>query len=486
MALEALLYPKTVAVIGASDHPGRLGHNIFRSLEGARARVYPVNRRVDTIDGVPAYGSIAEVPERIDCAVIAIPASATPAVARECAQHGVGVIIPIASGFSEAGPEGASLERELCDALAGSKTRLLGPNTLGVVVPRDGLDTLFLARERSPRPGPGSVALISQSGSVSVALLERFAQEGLGISACVGLGNRADIDELELLDAFRTDGHTNVIALYLETFKDGRALLDTTQRLSVSKPLVVLKGGLTARGSVAASSHTGRLAAGSPDVVRRALWQGGWVIASDEVELTDFAKVLSLAPPLQRGRIAVVSSGGGYGVLATDLIEGDFGDRLSMATPSEEVQAKIEELTNGLAATGNPIDLTGSSQDSWYAECLTWLQAEKAVDGIIAFVQFEPPGITPAIFDVIASRIREGSKPVVLGVLAGAKTEEAVREFARRGVAAYPTIRRAIASLAALQDRARLLARLGSESMPAFAQPARSHQPSVNPAGPHR
>jgi len=474
-----------VAVIGASAHPGHLGYNIFRSLSSARARVYAVNRRVDSIEGHPAYRSIAEVPERIDCAVIAIPAAATPEVAKECAECGVGVIIPIASGFSEGGPEGAKLERELCDALAGSQTRLLGPNTLGVVVPHDGLDTLFLERDRSPRPGEGSVALISQSGSVSVALMERFAEEGLGISAAVGLGNRADIDELELLEAFRDDPRTTVVSLYLETFKDARALLTMSRPLSRAKPLVVLKGGLTARGSAAASSHTGRLAAGSPEVVRRAFWQGGWIVADDEVELTDFAKVLALAPPLQGGRLAVVSSGGGYGVLATDLIEGDFGDRLSMATLGEPIQVRIEELTGGLAATANPIDLTGSTQDSWYSECLTLLQREESVDGILAFVQFEPPGITQAVYDLVAARMRESTKPLVLGVLAGSRTAEAVREFARRGVAAYPTIRRAIASLACLRERSHLLARPAPEASSGPARPRRRARPSAKAAGTH-
>ncbi|HJX04603.1 MAG TPA: CoA-binding protein, partial [Thermoplasmata archaeon] len=246
--LDVLFDPSSVALIGASANPAKLSNVALRNLKKGKFRLYPVNPREDEILGLRCYASVLEIPGDVDMALISLPAAATVQSIRECVEKGVKVVIVSASGFRESGPEGRELEEELVSAIRGSDTRILGPNTMGVLVPRSGLDTFFIPRERSERPGRGGTAILSQSGAVSVSSMEKARAAGLGVSACVGLGNEADITENDVLEILRDDPETLCIAMYLESFSDGRAFHSLARGISPSKPIVVLKSGRTMSG----------------------------------------------------------------------------------------------------------------------------------------------------------------------------------------------------------------------------------------------
>lgn len=292
-ALDSLLRPKSVALIGASANPRKLSHIALKNLSKGRFKLFPVNPNDERILGLKCYPDVLSVPGHVDLAVISLPASASVEEVRQCVEKRVGAVIVSASGFGESGIEGKKLEAELKDAIRGSSTRLLGPNTMGVYVPSIGLDTLFIPKERSARPGKGTIAMLSQSGAVSVSFLEKAAEVGMGVSACIGLGNKIDINENELLQFLVEDRTTRCIALYLESFSDGRGFIDIAREAAKVKPLVVLKSGRTKAGSAAAMSHTGALASSSDVMVNGVMRQIGVVRAYDEVDLIDMAKALS-------------------------------------------------------------------------------------------------------------------------------------------------------------------------------------------------
>ena len=321
--LSALVGPESVALIGASANPAKLSHIALVNLKRGRFRLYPVNPNEDEILDLKCFHSVLDIPETVDLALVSLPAESTIQPVRECVQKGVKVVIVSASGFRESGSEGRLLEEELVKATHGSRTRLLGPNTMGVLVPRSGLDTFFIPRERSERPAPGETAILSQSGAVSVSSMEKARAAGLGVSACIGLGNKADLTENDVLEVLKEDPNTRCIAMYLESFSDGRAFTALASNITPSKPIVLLKSGRTKSGARAAGSHTGALAASSETLVDGALAQAGVVRAYDEEELIDIVKAFSLVGQLRGDRICVVASAGGYGVIASDFIESE-------------------------------------------------------------------------------------------------------------------------------------------------------------------
>ncbi|MGQ9588357.1 MAG: CoA-binding protein, partial [Thermoplasmata archaeon] len=225
--LEPLFRPKTVALIGASANPTKLSYTELENLSKGGFRLYPVNPKETEILGLRCYPSVLDIPDEIDLVVVSLPAKSSVEVTKECVQKGVKMIIVTSSGFKESGHEGAQLEQALVGSIRDTPTRILGPNTMGIYVPSTGLDTLFIPREKSARPGAGPIAMLSQSGAVSVSFLEKAAASGVGISACVGLGNKCNIDENELLQYLSKDAETRCAALYLESFSDGRKFLDT-------------------------------------------------------------------------------------------------------------------------------------------------------------------------------------------------------------------------------------------------------------------
>ena len=459
--LDVLLGPSSVALIGASANPEKLSNVVLANLKEGKFKTYPVNPREKEILGLRCYSSVLEIPGEVDMAVVSLPAEASLGPVSDCVQKGIELVIVTASGFRETGPEGGSLEEALVSAVRGSKTRLLGPNTMGLLVPRSGLDTFFIPRERSPRPGVGETAILSQSGAVSVSSLEKVRAAGMGVSSCVGLGNKADVTENDLLELLAEDPQTRCIAMYLESFSDGREFARLAAKMTVAKPIVLLKAGRTRSGARAASSHTGALSSSSDVLVDGALSQAGVVRAYDEEELIDIAKAFVLKGHLEGDRICVVASAGGYGVIASDLIESEnHGASLHMAELSDETKERLRRVVPGYSSVSNPVDLTAAVTDGMYDSVLEILQEDRNVDGIMMSLELQPPNVTAELLEVARRRSMSGTKPIVISVFAGESTDSLVKSLGEQRVLAYPTIWRAIRAMAALSRRGTRLRRL--------------------------
>lgn len=459
-SLEPLFDPRSVAVIGASTVPGKIGNTTLTSLMAGHRDVYPVNPHEKEILGSRCYASIADVPADIEVALIALPSRLSVDSVRECVDKGVKFVIVASSGFGESGPEGRELEAQLVEAIQGSGTRILGPNTMGLFVPATELDTLFVTPERSRRPKVGPIGVISQSGAVAVSFLEKAESCGVGVSACVCLGNRCDIDELELIGHFARDDDTKCIAMYLESFSDGRELVKCAREVAREKPLVLLKAGRTRAGSRAARLHTGSLAASPEVVVGGAMRQAGVVRVSDEEELADISMAFAVADHIDGGRVCIVASAGGFGVIAADLVESDSErSALRVAELSESTKRRLRELMPMFTSPSNPVDLSAGVTDQSYDEVLGVLQSDPGIDVILMSLELQPPGVSESLIDVAARRASSGEKPIVVSVFAKDQNA-ALRKVVSSGVVAYPTIRRSIRSIAALAERGKNLERL--------------------------
>jgi acyl-CoA synthetase (NDP forming) len=455
--LDALLRPKSVAVLGASTHSEKMGHIVLKNLSKGRFALHPVNPNEKEVLGLRCYPSISEVPGEVDLAILVLPATASENSVRECVLKGVHVVIVTSSGFGETGPEGNALECRLMEAIRGTETRILGPNTMGVFVPSIGLDSLLIPVERSRRPKKGNIAMLSQSGAVSVSFLEKAEATGIGISACVGLGNKSDIKENELLDYLSKDGNTRCIALYLESFSDGRGFLDVASKVVKSKPIVVLKSGRTGTGEKAAKSHTGALSSSDP-VVDGVLRQAGVVRVYDEEELLDVAKALAFVDHVKGNRICVVASAGGFGVIAADYVESkDHGVGLTMARLSSKTMDELRSVAPGFSSVRNPVDLTSGVTDEMYDSALGVLMDDPGVDCIMMSLEMQPPHITRKLIDVAERRGGSGKTPLVVSAFASTRANTVLRALTKRKIPAYPSIWRALRAIRALSDRGHYL-----------------------------
>jgi len=459
--LDRLFQPESVALIGASASPEKMSNVALRSLSRGEFRLYPVNPKEKEILGLRCYASVTELPESVDLAVISLPAALSVEAVKDCAQKGVGFVVVTSSGFKETGPEGAALEGRLLDAIRGSRTRMLGPNTMGVLVPSHKLDTLFIPAEKSMRPGPGPVAMVSQSGAVSVAFLERAESSGLGISVCVGIGNKGDLAENELIDYLAQDDDTRCISLYLESFVNGREFTRVAGEVTKKKPVVLLKSGRTPAGSLAASSHTGAIATSSDHLVDGALRQAGVVRVYDEEELLDVSKALAYIDHIEGDRICVVASAGGFGVIATDYVASkEHGAGLRMASLSESTKTELREVVPVFSSVRNPVDLTAGVTDDMYGAVIDILRRDPGIDGIMMSLELQPPNVSEKLVEVAAKTRTSKGAPVVVSAFGGGKTSELLSSLEKLEIPAYPTIWRAVRALKALSERGAYLSRM--------------------------
>ena len=461
--LRPFFDPKSIAVIGVSRNPNKVGSIIFKHLTESGLKLYPINPKMNEFMGYKSYPNIKEVPDEIDLAIIAVPAPAVSQVLKDCVDKGVKAVVVISAGFGETGEEGKRLEEALKEIIKGTGTRVIGPNCLGIYVPGKKLDALFTVREKSPRPPDGSFAYISQSGAAGVAFMDYAAHYGVGISAFVSIGNKMDVSEVELLEYFGDDEKTKAIALYLESIKDGRKFFEVAKEVSKKKPIVVLKGGRTSRGATAAALHTGSLA-GSDAVVNGAFKQAGIIRAYDEEEIIDFARVLAYQKPMKGPNVVVVTSGGGYGVIATDYIESQYGDRgvgLKMADLTQETKETLREILVPYASVNNPVDMTADVTDEQYDKTLEIVNKDPNVDGILCLALFQTPFVTEKLVDIVEKWSKKGEKPMVVVSIGGTYTQNMIKEMEKRQIAVYPSIWRGVKALRTLYERGKYLKRVG-------------------------
>uniref|UniRef100_A0A7C3UYU2 CoA-binding protein n=1 Tax=Desulfobacca acetoxidans TaxID=60893 RepID=A0A7C3UYU2_9BACT len=430
-ALDPIFKPKSVAVIGASTAPGKLGHDILANLKngGFAGPLYPINPKADEILGLKVYKSIADTPEVPDLAVVVIPAKIVTATLEQCAAKGVKGAIVITGGFAETGPEGERLQDEMASVIRRTGLKVVGPNCQGVNLPHHHMCASWPLITTK-----GKIAFASQSGTVGAAFLDLAAAEGLGVSAFGSLGNRVDVDEAEVIQYFNADPHTQVIALYLEGVKRPTYFLDALH--DCTKPLVILKAGRTKRGSQAAESHTKSLA--GADAVYQALFRKHRVYRADTLEeLFDFAKALAYLTPPKGRNLLITTSSGGAAILAIDEAE-----KLGLATPepSPSLKERLRNLLPAHCGVSNPVDLTGDviGDPSLYRQVMDETKGEYDYHMVI----FGDP--IPG-----ASQVVRPGGPELVVFLGGAEVEQAERQkLYQAGIPVFPTPERGVKALA--------------------------------------
>lgn len=430
-ALNALFKPRSVAIIGASDNPAKLGHTILKNIidSGFQGAIYPINPKAPKILGLRCFKNITDIPDNIDMAVVVVPAAAVPQVIKECGEKRARAVVIISGGFAEAGDQGAKLQQQLIEIAKQNDVRILGPNCQGINLPYHPLCAswpLFTTK--------GRVAVISQSGTVGAAMMDWFSQENLGVSAFVSLGNRCDIDETDLVSYFNNDDKTAVIALYIEGLKNPRAFTRVLENLR--KPVVLLKSGRTPKGIKAAESHTRSLA--GDDALYNALCKKYNIHRVDTIEeFYDLAKAFAYLPAPVGNRIFFVTTSGGAGILATDQAE---KEGLDVAPLPEELVTEIRPLIPPHAICSNPLDLTGDATAAMFGEVIRRVRTYYDIVGVIFGdpVQGASEVVTPSSNELV----------IFLG---GAEVEQIEKQKMHRlGIPVFPTPERGVHAISRL------------------------------------
>ncbi|HEY8491115.1 MAG TPA: CoA-binding protein [Dehalococcoidia bacterium] len=452
--LDALFKPRSVAVVGASPDPAKLGYVLLSNLLRHRfpGPVYPISLRHDTVLHLKAYRSVLDVPGPVDLVLVSIPAPGVAAVLEECGRKGVQAAVVISAGFREVGPEGQAREEEVRRVAARYGIRLLGPNCLGVIDTFHSLDASFA----EGMPARWEVAVMSQSGAMGTAILDWSLWRGLGFSKFVSLGNMADVDAVDLLEYWRDDPQSRVIVGYLEGVGEGRRFMEVARTITRHKPVILMVVGTTALGAAAVSSHTGSLAS-TERVVDAALRQVGVVRALIMEEMFDFSLCFSYSP-LPAGRnVAVVTNAGGPGVMTADAIE-RLGLRLA---PLEQgTRERLRAALPPAASARNPIDLLGDAGSDRYQVALEAICQDATVHGVI--VLLTPQAVTEPerTARVISNAAKLYEKPIFAVYMGGVAVSRGRDMLADAQVPVYFYPERAVRSLQAMVQYAEYRAAL--------------------------
>jgi acetate---CoA ligase (ADP-forming) len=451
--LDAFFKPDSVAVIGASRDPEKLGYAVVSNLKeaGFPGRIYPINPKADEILDLEAYPSVLDVPGSIDLAVIVIPYRFVPDVLRECGQKGVPAVVVITAGFREAGREGLEREMELVEIAKEYDLRLIGPNCLGVIDTATPLNASFAPG----MPPAGPIAFMSQSGALGTAVLDIAMAGRIGFSKFVSLGNKADVSEIDLLEALADDPESGVILIYVEGVPDGQRFIEVARQVTRKKPVVAIKSGVTASGSRAVSSHTGSLA-GSEAAYKAAFRQAGVVRATSMEALFDYALVFAYQPLLQGDRIGIVTNAGGPGILATDALE---HAELEIPRLSHETVEALEEYLPGAASAANPVDVLGDALADRYEHAVELVLRDPHVDGVMVILTPQAMTEIEKTAEVVGRLAGEADKPVVGCFMGEARIKTGIEILRKYGVPNYPFPERAAAALAAMSAYRRELER---------------------------
>jgi len=439
--LENFFSPKSVAVVGASDTPGRVGYAVIRNMiaGGFPGRIHPVNPARKKVNGIKAYPNLTAVGDAIDLAVIATPIERVRAVIADCAAAGIGNAIVLSAGGKETGPAGERIEGEILEAARQAPLRMIGPNCVGVISTAARLNTSFLDR----MPPSGNIAFISQSGAMCLAILDRAARERIGFRHFVSIGSMLDVDFGDVLNHFSGDANVRAIVLYVEHITAARKFMSAARAVSRLKPVIALKAGRSKSGAAAAYSHTGALA-GADDVYRAAFARAG-ITQVDTIEaLFDCTELIAKQPLPAGPRLAVITNGGGPGVMAMDAIE-QLG--LQPARLSAETMTKLDGILPAFWSRGNPIDIIGDASPERWRQAVEICAADPAIDGLV--IIFIPQALSnaAAVSDAIIDYLQQKQKfPVFAVWMGGESVARSVYQFNAQGYPTYETPERAVAA----------------------------------------
>lgn len=450
--LDKIFNPQRVAVIGASSNPGTVGYSVLRNMinAGFVGVVYPVNPRRESVQGIQSYPSVEALPRTPDLAVICTPAATVPGLVRECGRAGIRGLVVLTAGFREAGEAGRALEAEVRAAASEfDGMRIIGPNCLGIIVPRIGLNATFAAGH----PPDGHVAFISQSGALCTSILDWAVEEGIGFSYFVSVGNMLDVDFGDLIDYFGEDEKTRSILLYIESVSGARKFMSAARAFARAKPLLVYKAGRFAESAKAASSHTGAMA-GEDAVYDAAFRRAGMVRVYEIGDLFDSAELLGKIRPPGGPRLAILTNAGGPGVMATDAL---IARRGTLAPLAPETIAKLNEILPPFWSHGNPVDVLGDAPPERYAAALEVLLSDPNVDAVLAILA--PQAVTDPTTTAheVAAIAQKSPKPVLASWMGGRLMREGISVFNRAGVPTYATPDQAVEAFMHLVDYARNL-----------------------------
>jgi acetyltransferase len=442
--LEAIFAPQSLAVVGASPDPTKLGHRVLRNIvdNGYTGRIVAIHPTATSVLGHPAHPSIAAMPEPVDLAVVVVPAAAVLAVVEECGAKGIQGLIIITAGFKEVGGAGKALERTLIERMRHYGMRMVGPNCLGVIDTITPLNASFAAL----MPNPGGIAFMSQSGALCTAILDWSKTAGIGFSRFVSLGNKGDVDEVALLQAWGGDPQNRVILAYLEGINNGPAFVETARVVTKQTPVIAIKSGTTQAGTRAIASHTGSLA-GSEKAYEAAFMQSGILRATTMEELFDYALAFAYQPLSTGNRIAIVTNAGGPGIIATDAAE---RSGLALAQFNPETIATLQRDLPPTASVFNPIDVIGDARSDRYRVALAAALADPNVDAVL--VLFTPQaGSEPEVTAQVIADLSAGQhKPVITSYMGAASLGPALELLNANRIPNYAFPERAIAALRAM------------------------------------
>ncbi|MCD6485402.1 MAG: CoA-binding protein [Candidatus Odinarchaeota archaeon] len=475
--LDLFFTPKTVAIIGASNEVNSPGYVTFKNFVDNKKKgkfkgeVFPVNIKGEIILGYKAYKSILDIPSKVDLAVVIVPAKYVPQVMKEIGEKGTKAVAIISAGFSEIG--NVELERQVVEIAKSYGIRILGPNGLGTLDPYSGVDTMFLPELKktldgkeligTPRPEPGFMSFLSQSGAFGVAALDYMAGEKIGLRRFVSYGNKVDVDEAELLEYLLHDNLTRAILIYSESIKNGRKFMESAKKVTPYKPVIILKSGRTKAGQRAASSHTAALA-GSDAIYEAAFKQSGIIRVENMQHLFDVAKAMVFQRPARGRNIAILTDGGGAGVMASDAAEKSGLNVIPLPKRTYEKFEKLKEegVFPKFATNVNPIDLTGSVTSEMYEIAADILLADPEIHGMILIALHHPPIVDATVVDRLYRIYKKYDKPVTMCDIGSQEYAKYFREeFDKRGIPAYRTPEQAVSAMEALIRYGEYLKKIG-------------------------
>lgn len=441
--LAAFFAPTSVAVIGASRDPSKVGGSVLANLRSAgfEGRVIPVNARAATVQGLAAAPSLLEVDGPVDLAVVAVPPDAVLTALEQCVARGVPGAVVISAGFREAGAEGGRREAELRAWLRGRPLRVLGPNCLGWIRPSRRLNVSFAPGT----PAAGGIAFVSHSGALAVAILDWARERRLGFSLVASMGNQADLTESDMLAAAAADDETRVIAAYLEGVADGPRFVAALRATAAVKPVVVLKTGRSAEGARAVTSHTGALA-GSDRAFDAAVRQAGAVRVATVAELFDLARALERQPRPRGRRLAIVTNGGGLGIVATDVAR---AAGLRVESLPEAAQQRLAAALPATASIANPVDIVGDADAGRYSRALHGL-GPGAADAVLVVLTAQAATDSAGVARAVIGATRGWQVPVVAALVGGARVSAGARALEEAGIPCYEFPEPAVRTLAGM------------------------------------
>ncbi len=429
--LDAIFAPKTVAVIGASEKPGSVGRNLLWNLitNPFGGTVFPINPQHSSILGIKAYSTIFDVPEKIDLAVIATPASTVPKIIADGVDAGIKGAIIISAGFKEVGEKGLALEQEILQQAHRGKIKIIGPNCLGLMNPISGLNATFASKMALP----GTVGFISQSGALCTSVLDWSLQENVGFSAFISIGSMLDIGWGDLIYYLGDDPHTKSIVIYMESIGDARSFLSAAREVALTKPIIVIKAGRTTAAAKAAASHTGALT-GNDAVLDAAFRRCGVLRVNSISDLFDMSEVLAKQPRPQGSRLTILTNAGGPGVLATDTLIENGGE---LAAISPEIMSSLNEILPPQWSHNNPIDILGDADPQRYKKALEIITKDPNSDGLLVILTPQAMTDPTQIAEQLKPYVQMSGKPILASWMGGADVAAGQQILNRQGIPTY-------------------------------------------------